>query len=406
MKRGIKLEPQQRFGQLTVLKREETDGHAVRWICLCDCGRLHSARGTRLRSGATTRCSACAARAGAATKAKRNAAMNAELARLRRASGKSSNGQKEFVWEATPSGVAEPAGRSTPQQKQKPAASNVTTLVFSETGQKMRIIGDHKKLAETHNPSDGSPDIYRATSKGFLVWVAAGRHVKELTPSEEAAWQREDSVAKMFAAIDADLAAEPDCNGEVVINNPMRALRESSPSPVPARDTEEAAGWDRCLIYPATGHKLRLVGPPGKEMVIAKDACDALGLGNPSKAVRDFDEDEKGGVTLGNTTYLAVTKPGLYHLALVSRKPEAKRFRRWVTHEVLDSIDKTGTYSLPGVQSQAEPEVPPESPNVLQAVVETLQAVVEGQRQQTALMQQMAANLGRPRLDFGPNGNS
>jgi hypothetical protein len=69
-------------------------------------------------------------------------------------------------------------------------------------------------------------------------------------------------------------------------------------------------------------------------------------------ALDRLDEDEKGVSsidTLGGKQDMAVVnESGLYALILGSRKPEAKRFKRWVTHEVLPSIRKTGTYAVPG----------------------------------------------------------
>ena len=73
--------------------------------------------------------------------------------------------------------------------------------------------------------------------------------------------------------------------------------------------------------------------------------CRALGLGNSSKAVMPLDDDEKG-ITNSNTLggeqkMVIVSEPGLYSLIVRSRKPEAKAFKRWITHEV---IRKTGGY--------------------------------------------------------------
>ena len=83
---------------------------------------------------------------------------------------------------------------------------------------------------------------------------------------------------------------------------------------------------------------------------VAKDVCDILGLSNSRKATSALDMDErKDGVTIsdtvGRTNYATVVnESGLYHLIFQSRKPEAKKFRKWVTSEVLPSIRKTGRY--------------------------------------------------------------
>lgn len=83
---------------------------------------------------------------------------------------------------------------------------------------------------------------------------------------------------------------------------------------------------------------------------VAKDVCDILDLGNVGQAISRLDDDEKNNITLndgtpGNPNMAIVNEPGLYSLILTSRKPEAKAFKRWVTHEVLPAIRKTGSYS-------------------------------------------------------------
>ncbi|SDX04534.1 phage antirepressor KilAC domain-containing protein [Paenibacillus sp. PDC88] len=81
---------------------------------------------------------------------------------------------------------------------------------------------------------------------------------------------------------------------------------------------------------------------------VAKDVCNVLDISNSRDALNRLDEDEKGVVstdTLGGTQQLAtVNEPGLYTLILGSRKPEAKQFKRWITHEVIPSIRKHGAY--------------------------------------------------------------
>lgn len=83
---------------------------------------------------------------------------------------------------------------------------------------------------------------------------------------------------------------------------------------------------------------------------VAKDVCDRLGLTNSRKALQSLDNDEKGvttGYTLGgNQTMAIVNESGLYSLVFQSRKPSAKKFRKWVTMEVLPSIRKTGGYNV------------------------------------------------------------
>lgn len=100
-----------------------------------------------------------------------------------------------------------------------------------------------------------------------------------------------------------------------------------------------------------------LTDPAGEPWFVAADVCAALAIGNPSDAVRRLDDDEKmtldtteghSGQRGGAQALNVVSEPGLYSLILKSRKPEARRFKRWVTHEVLPSIRKTGAYAAPG----------------------------------------------------------
>lgn len=93
---------------------------------------------------------------------------------------------------------------------------------------------------------------------------------------------------------------------------------------------------------------------------VAKDVCDCLDLSNNRGAITSLDDDEKGVSitdTLGGQQEMSIiSEAGLYSLILRSRKPEAKAFKRWVTHEVLPSIRKTGGYSttLPDFANPAE----------------------------------------------------
>lgn len=83
---------------------------------------------------------------------------------------------------------------------------------------------------------------------------------------------------------------------------------------------------------------------------VAADVCRALEVSNSRDAVARLDEDEKGVVLTdtpgGRQEMTIVNEPGLYSLVLGSRKPEAKAFKRWITHEVIPTIRKTGAYSI------------------------------------------------------------
>lgn len=97
-------------------------------------------------------------------------------------------------------------------------------------------------------------------------------------------------------------------------------------------------------------HAVRMVVIKGESWWVATDVCRALGIDNSRQALARLEEDEKGVITndtLGGQQEMAIiSEPGLYALILTSRRPEAKRFKRWVTHEVLPTIRRTGTYSI------------------------------------------------------------
>lgn len=89
-------------------------------------------------------------------------------------------------------------------------------------------------------------------------------------------------------------------------------------------------------------------GDDGEPMFVAKDVCAALSIA-PTAASR-LDEDEKGlrltQTPGGEQNVLLVTEPGFYKLVMRSRKPEAKAFQRWVTHEVLPALRRDGGYMV------------------------------------------------------------
>lgn len=103
----------------------------------------------------------------------------------------------------------------------------------------------------------------------------------------------------------------------------------------------------------------------------AQEVCHHCGIKNVSKACERLDGDEKAVITLSDSAgrpqeMLIVNEAGLYTLALSSRKEQAKVFKRWVTHEVLPTIRKTGKYATPSSQ-----------PPSYQSEVEDLRTYVE-----------------------------
>ena len=93
-----------------------------------------------------------------------------------------------------------------------------------------------------------------------------------------------------------------------------------------------------------------LRGEDGEVMFVAKDVCAALEVKNSRDALARLDDDEKGVVLTdtpgGEQQMQAVNEAGLYVLVLSSRKPEARAFKRWVTHEVLPALRRDGGYMV------------------------------------------------------------
>ena len=102
-------------------------------------------------------------------------------------------------------------------------------------------------------------------------------------------------------------------------------------------------------VFEYNGNQVRTIIKDGEPWFVAKDVCDVLEINHHRDAVSRLDDDERGSVIVdtpgGSQAMAAVNEPGLYGLILGSRKPEAKMFKRWITHEVLPSIRKHGLYA-------------------------------------------------------------
>ena len=102
------------------------------------------------------------------------------------------------------------------------------------------------------------------------------------------------------------------------------------------------------------GQSLRVItDEQGQPWFVAADVLASLQLDR--KALERLDADEKGVSSIhtlgGDQDMTTVNEPGLYALILGSRKAEAKRFKRWVTHDVIPAIRKTGSYLTPGAHA-------------------------------------------------------
>lgn len=108
------------------------------------------------------------------------------------------------------------------------------------------------------------------------------------------------------------------------------------------------------------GREIRVVkDDQGDPWFVAADVCAVLQLPETHKAVSRLDDDEKDRNSIptpgGSQSMTVVSESGLYNLVLGSRKAEAKRFKRWVTHEVLPAIRKTGSYAVSAMAALPAP---------------------------------------------------
>lgn len=140
-----------------------------------------------------------------------------------------------------------------------------------------------------------------------------------------------------------------------------------------------------------------LTDKAGEPWFVAKDVCDILKLGNTTNALRALDEDEKTNFTNCNVAQnggrapLIISEPGLYKLIMRSRKPEAKEFQRWVTHEVLPQIRKTGGY-IPATDAD-------DDMTILAKAVMIGQRTMEAQKRKIASQQSRIVEL-EPKARF------
>ncbi len=107
-------------------------------------------------------------------------------------------------------------------------------------------------------------------------------------------------------------------------------------------------------VFNYKSNEIKTIIKDGEPWFVAKDTCDTLKIINSRDAVSNLDEDEKGVAIIdtpgGPQEVLIINESGLYSLIFKSRKKQARAFKRWVTHEVLPLIRKTGKYHAPGIQ--------------------------------------------------------
>jgi prophage antirepressor-like protein len=107
------------------------------------------------------------------------------------------------------------------------------------------------------------------------------------------------------------------------------------------------------------GVNIRVKMINGEPWFSGKDVCYSIGISKYRDFLSKLDDDERVSTNMdtlgGNQQITVVNESGLYHLIFLSRKPEAKAFRKWVTNEVLPSIRRTGGYSVRPAQRPTLP---------------------------------------------------
>lgn len=125
----------------------------------------------------------------------------------------------------------------------------------------------------------------------------------------------------------------------------------------------------------------------------AKDVCEALALTNTTMAINRLDNDEVTKLNLGSlageTNF--INESGLYSLVLASRKQEAKQFKRWITHEVIPSVRKTGGY-IAGQENLTDNEIMAKALLVAQNVINEKNKVIEIQKPKVLFAESVEAS--------------
>ena len=145
-------------------------------------------------------------------------------------------------------------------------------------------------------------------------------------------------------------------------------------------------------IFKYESNEIRTVVIENEPWWVANDVCGVLGLTNTTEALKGLDEDEKTTLRIseGGPERNLISEAGLYSLIIRSNKPEAKAFKRWVTHEVIPSIRKHGAY-----MTAAKIEEVLADPDTIIRLATELKAY----RQELAVKNQLIGEL-KPKADY------
>ena len=130
------------------------------------------------------------------------------------------------------------------------------------------------------------------------------------------------------------------------------------------RPAEGAIG-SNIVPFEFEGAAVRIIKTDGEPWFVLADVCKVLDIGNPSMVASRLDDDEQSALSIADTSsngvsqrrqFTIITESGLYSAIFLSRKRSAKRFKKWVTGEVLPSIRKTGSYGAPALPDLSDPK--------------------------------------------------
>lgn len=155
--------------------------------------------------------------------------------------------------------------------------------------------------------------------------------------------------------------------------------------------------------------EVRVLLKDGEPWFIAKDVCNILELSNVTVAIQRLDDDEVTKLDLGGLSgdTNIINEYGLYSLILGSRKPEAKKFKRWITHDVIPSIRQNGMYATdellnnPDLLIQVATRLKEEKELRLLAEQKNLQleSIIEANKEKVDIFEQMMN--GKNYMDMG-----
>jgi len=144
------------------------------------------------------------------------------------------------------------------------------------------------------------------------------------------------------------------------------------------------------IPFDFNGSSVRVIMRSGEPWFVAVDVCRILEIVDARQAVERLDDDERGACPVptpgGVQDIRCVSEAGLFALVLGSRKPEARVFKRWVTHEVLPSIRKTGSYATDPIALLGDPNVLRKLLGTYAERVQALEATVAQQAPQVAIV--------------------